>query len=181
MTKVNIDNSEFEDFVSGDKNVYPEVLLPLEKAIKAIKEQIEESDELEGIIEELAGYLTERPDREIVGVEAKLKAGGREDIIDNAVYYKNAFERRIAKNQLSLVEQHVYAHVLAVIETTFNQSIRPMILESSSKTEIDEAIQEKILSPVYKAIVDFDYTITMQHIAGMLYFLTGKCHLMWSS
>ncbi|MFK7828136.1 MAG: ABC-three component system protein [Congregibacter sp.] len=175
-----IKSSDFEDLVLGDKNIYAEELHPLEKAIKAIQDTVAESPGLQGIIEELAEYTTNRPDREIVGVEAKLVAGGREDALENAVYYKNAFERRIAKKQLSRVEQHIYAHVLAMIETTFNQYVRPLILAGESKAIVDAAVHEKIFVPVYKAIVGFDATITTQHVAGMLYFLTGKCHLMWS-
>lgn len=178
--KTDINNSVINDIVSGDKNVYPEELHPLEKAIKSIQESITENSDLEGIIEELAEYTTNRPDREIIGVEAKLQAGGREDAIQNAVYLKNKFERKIAKKQLSHVEQHVYAHILAVIETTFNQTVRPLILKGSSKEVVDAAVHKEIFEPVYKAVVGFDVSITMQHVAGMLYFLTGKCHLVWS-
>jgi hypothetical protein len=67
-----------------------------------------------------------------------------------------------------------------VIETTFNQYVRPLILNGSSKEDVDAKIHAEIYEPVYKAIVDFDVSITMQHVAGMLYFLTGKCHLVWS-
>lgn len=178
--RLNITDSTFEDAVMGDKHVYPAVLHPLEKAIRLIKEQIKEDPNLEGTIEELAEYTTQRPDREIIGIEAKLLAGDRADILQNAIYLKNKFERRLARNQLSNIEQHVYAHVLAVIETTFNQYVRPSILNGSSKEDVDAKIHTEIYEPVYKAIVDFDVSITMQHVAGMLYFLTGKCHLVWS-
>lgn len=178
--KLDITGSTFDDAVMGDKNIYPVVLHPLEKAIQLIKEQIKDDPNLAGTIEELAEYTTQRPDREIIGVEAKLLAGGRADAVQNAVYLKNKFERRLAKNQLSNIEQHVYAHVLAVIETTFNQYVRPLILNGSSKEDVDAKIHQEIYEPVYKAIVDFDVSITMNHVAGMLYFLTGKCHLVWS-
>lgn len=177
--KLEINGSSFEDAVLGDKHVYPEVLHPLEKAIKLIKEKIEEDPALVGIIEELAEYTTERPDRNIIGVEQKLIAGGREDSIKNALYLKNKFGRRLAKNQLSNIEQHIYAHILGVIEITFNQYVRPLILNGSSKEDIDATIHNKIYEPVYKAIVGFDVTINMSQVAGMLYFLTGKCHLVW--
>ena len=61
--KVDITKSKLDDVVLGNKNVYPEVLHPLEKAIQAIKEKIKEDPALEGIIEELAEYTTDRPDR----------------------------------------------------------------------------------------------------------------------
>ena len=92
---------------------------------------------------------------------------------------KNKFERKLAKSQLSNVEQHVYAHILSVIEVAFNQHIRPMILNGSAKQDVDAAIQKEIYDPVYSAVVSFDVSITMGHVAGMLYFLTGKCHLVW--
>lgn len=177
---LDIRDSVFKDIVLGDKKIYSEELQPLEKAIKSIQAIITDNPELECIIEELAEYTTDRPDRQIIGVEEKLANGGREDLIENAVYLKNKFERKIAKKQLSRVEQHVYAHVLAVIETAFNQYVRPLILNCGSKEIVDAAVHEHIFEPVYKAIVGFDVSITMQHVSGMLYFLTGKCHLVWS-
>jgi len=177
---LDINDSKIEDVVFGDKKVYAEELHPLEKAIKSIQKTVSDSPELKGIIEELAEYKTNRPDREIIGVEAKLQKGGRDDLLENAVYYKNKFERKIAKKQLSRVEQHVYAHVLAVIETSFNQYVRPLILNANSKEIVDAAVHQHIYEPVYKAIVGFDVSITMQHVSGMLFFLTGKCHLIWS-
>ncbi len=177
---LDISNSKIEDIVYGDKNIHPHEIHPLEKAIKSIQEQMADTPELEGIIEELAEYITDRPDREIIGVEAKLKNGNREDLIQNAVYYKNKFERKIAKKQLSNAEQYIYAHVLSYIEAYFNQYIRPLILNGSSKEVIDSAVQKHIYEPVHKAIIGFDISITMQHVSGMLFFLTGKCHLVWN-
>ena len=178
--KLEIDNSDIEDIVLGNKNIYPAELLPLEKAIKSIQDSIEDTPELEGIIEELAEYTTNRPDREIIGVEQKLKNGGRDDLIDNALFLKNKFERRLAKKQLSKVEQHVYAHILASIESAFNHYVRPLILNGSEKVLVDAAVHQNILEPVYKSVVGFDPTITVRDVSGMLYFLTGKCHLIWS-
>jgi len=78
---LDIRDSDLEDVVLGNKNVYPEELHPLEKAIKSIQETISDSPELEEIIDELAEYTTNRPGRKIIGVEAKLESGGREDLI----------------------------------------------------------------------------------------------------
>ncbi len=154
--------------------------MPLEKAIAAIQASIIDNPLMEEIIEELAEYTTNRPDREIIGVEKKLENGGREDLIENGVYLKNKFERYLAKKQLSLVEQHVYAHVLAMIDTTFNQKVRPLILDRKSRSEVDAAVQEYIIEPVYQSVVGYNSSVTSNLVAGMLYFLTGKCHLIWS-
>ena len=179
--QVILKNSNVEgDVVQGDKNVLQAPLLPLEKAIQAIIDSTEDNKELEGIIEELAEYITNRPDREIIGVEQKLINGGRDDLLKDAVYLKNKFERTITKKQMSLVTQKVYAHVLAMIGSSFNLKVRPLILENRPKLEVNLAIHKEIIEPVYQSIVGFDQQITTELVSGMLYFLTGKCHLIWS-
>ena len=169
------------DVFIGDKHYQQPELLPLQNAIKAIQSSIKENPELEEIIEELAEYTTDHPNREIIGVEKKLINGNRKDLLEDAVYLKNKFERLLAKKQMSLVEQRIYAHVLAVIDTSFKHKIRPLILEKKPTSEIDSAILSHIIEPVYKSVVEFNSTITQSHVAGMLYFLTGKCHLVWDN
>ena len=165
--------------MNGDKHVHEAELLPLEKAIKAIQETIKDNPEFEGIIEELAEYITDRPGREIVGVEKKLENGGRQDLVEDAIYLKNKFERFIAKKQLSLTEQTVYAHVLAAMDSAFNQLVRPLIQESRPASEIDEAVHKHIIEPIYASVVGFNPSVNISLVRGMLYFLTGKCHLLW--
>lgn len=80
---------------------------------------------------------------------------------------------------MSMVEQRVYVQVLSYIYVGFNQYIRPKLLEGSTASEIDKLVFECIIEPAHKAIIDFDNTITPEFILGMLYFLTGKCHLVW--
>lgn len=156
--RTTVKNSTFNDLVNGNKHVHEAELLPLEKAIKAIQETIEDNPEFEGIIEELAEYITDRPGREIIGVEKKLENGGRQDLLEDAIYLKNKFERCIAKKQLSLTEQNVYAHVLAAMETAFSQLIRPLIQEGRPTSEIDEAVHKHIIEPIYASVVGVGYT-----------------------
>lgn len=177
--RTTIKNSTFKDFVNGNKYVHEAELLPLEKAIKQIQKTIRDNPAFEGIIEELAEYITDRPGREIVGVEKKLENGGRQDLIEDAIYQKNKFGRFIAKKQLSLTEQNVYAHVLAAMETAFNQLVRPLIQEGRPTSEIDAAVHHHILEPIYASIVGFNASVNASMVRGMLYFLTGKCHLLW--
>lgn len=177
--RTTVKNSRLNDLVNGDKHVHETELLPLEKAIKAISKTIEDNPEFEGIIEELAEYITDRPGREIVGVEKKLENGGRQDLLEDAVYLKNKFERFLAKKQLSLTEQNVYAHVLAAMETSFNQLVRPLIQEGRPRSEVDLAVHKHIVEPVYASVVGFNATVNTSTVQGMLYFLTGKCHLLW--
>lgn len=162
----------------GDNNFVP--LSSLEQAIEQIKKSLGEDKSNVDIIEELADYITAHPTREIIGLENKLRDGKRIDLLDRATLLKNRFERRVAKNQMSLAEQHVYVQILSTISSVWHSKIKPLIDIDSSKTIIDKAIQEDLIEPVHKAAVRYDTLVTSELVSGMLYFLTGKCHLAWS-
>lgn len=169
------------DVIGRDKIISVTEAQPpsLATAIKSIKASITENLELSDFIEELAEYVTDRVGREVIGVQQKLINGHRQDLVENAVYLKNKFERFLAKKQLSHSEQKIFAHVLASINTAFNHHVRPLILEKKGKAEVDKAVHDHVIEPIYGTIVEADDTITSEMVCGMLYFLTGKCHLVW--
>jgi len=80
-----------------------------------------------------------------------------------------------------MTEQHIYIQILSAINTIWYQSIHPNIVSGSSSQEIDQLILNELIKPVHQAIVRFDHTITTETVSGMLYFLTGKCHLIWEA
>lgn len=161
----------------GDNNFAP--LTSLETAIEQVKKAWRGEDTLVDILEDLADYITEHPGREIVGLEKKLELGERPDLFSRARFLKNKFARRVAKNQMSITEQHVYIQILSAINTAWYQSIHPSIVSGASNQEIDQLIHEELIKPIHQAIVRFDCTITTETVSGMIYFLTGKCHLIW--
>ena len=164
---------------NGDNIFTP--LSSLEQAVEQIKRTLgSESDAVE-IIENLADYITEYPNREIIGLENKLFNGGRQDLTNRAVLLKNRFERKLAKNQMSLAEQHVYVQLLSTISSIWYSKIKPLIDLGTSKNTIDKAIFDDLVEPVHKAVVRYDTLATSELVSGMLYFLTGKCHLVWEA
>lgn len=180
MADLEINSSHIAgDAVAGDKHVHEAPLTTLEQAIERIVSRYGGDDDLLEVIEALNEYITDRPDREVIGLERKLEQGDRLDLLDDAVYQKSKFARKVARHQISLVTQKVYVQVLSNIVTIFEQKIRPLILDGCSKAEVDAAIHDDLIQPVYRAITIFDET-TPDEIRGMLYFLTGKCHLVWS-
>ncbi len=151
----------------------------LEQAVIEIKKSLGEDKEAVDIIDELADYITEHPAREVIGLENKLKKGDREDLKLRAVLLKNRFERKVAKNQMSLAEQHVYVQVLSAISSIWHSKIKPIIDIGASKNAVDSAVFSELIEPVHKAVVRYDTLATSESVSGMLYFLTGKCHLEW--
>ena len=161
----------------GDNNFAP--LTSLETAIEQIKKKWSSDEKLVDIIEDLADCITQHPEREIIGLEKKLEQGERIDLFSRARLLKNKFARRVAKNQMSITEQFVYIQILAAINTAWFQIIHPRIVSGAENLEIDQLIHEELIKPIHQAIVRFDCTITTETVSGMLYFLTGKCHLVW--
>lgn len=155
-------------------------LTSLEQAVEQIKKNLGEDKDAVDIIEDLADYITEHPSREIIGLERKLTNGDRSELKERAVLLKNRFERRVAKNQMSLAEQHVYVQLLSAISSIWHSKIKPLIDIGASKNTIDSVIYSDLIEPVHKAVVRYDTLATSETVSGMLYFLTGKCHLEWS-
>lgn len=163
----------------GDNNFVQ--LTNLETAIEQIKKTLDRDEELIDIIEDLADLITQNPDRPVIGLENKLELGGRTDLFPRANRLKGRFARRVAKHQMSMSEQQVYIQILDAINTIWHSVIKPSITEGKSDSEIDALILDSLVSPIHQAIVRFDYTVTTELVSGMLYFLTGKCHVDWEA
>lgn len=179
MNQANVSDSNFGDLVQGNK-IEAAPLTSLEMAIDRIVTNHGHDVQLVDIFEELAEYLTANPDREIIGLEKKLEQGGRQDLKSKAVRLKNRFDRKITKKQLSPVVQKVHLQVLSSIITAFDARVRPLIATGCSVSEVDAVIHEYVVLPAYRGIIRFNDMATTEDVCGMLYFLTGKCHIVWS-
>ena len=152
----------------------------LAKLLYHSKELSESDPEYQRMLSELSDYFNPRAGRKIIGLEAKLKKGNRDDLLEDAVYLENKFARLVAQNQFSKKEEVIYFHCLSSINTLFSTYIKPLIIDKVSHQEIDVAIYDRIVKPLFEEIVEFDLSISMENIRGMLFFLTGKCHIKWS-
>ena len=118
----------------GDNNFTQ--LTSLETAIEQIKKTWRSEGKLIDILEDLADYITQNPDRVVIGLEKKLELGKRSDLFARANFLKNKFARRVAKNQMSYSEQLVYIQILSAINTTWYQNIHPKIILGLNNSEI---------------------------------------------
>ncbi|WP_201775690.1 ABC-three component system protein [Photobacterium angustum] len=150
----------------------------LTRLIESSKSLAIEDQSYRDMLDELQDFLTARPGRQIIGLDAKLIEGDRLDLLEDATYLENKFARRVSRNQLSDKEQIVYFHCLSKINSYFKSYIQPLIKQGDDISVIDCAIQEKIITPLYEEILTVQ-PMTMEMVMGMLYFLTGKCHLRW--
>lgn len=179
MSMTPLVNYEDESTHLGDNYFAP--LTNLETAIEQIKKACRDNNGLIDILNDLAEFIQADTSREIIGLEEKLNRGSRQDLFRRATELKSRFARQVAKSQMLLTEQHIYIQILSAIKTTWYQKIHPRIIAGASKPEIDQLIQDELISPIHKAIVRYDFSITSESVCGMLYFLTGLCHIYWDS
>ncbi|MDR3580446.1 MAG: hypothetical protein P4L44_10830 [Oryzomonas sp.] len=183
--------SAFEQSIDGNNNqqiagnVYnittPVAKGALKTLIDKIVDECHQDHELCGFISELQDYINVNPRRSIIGLENKLNSSGRSSFIDNAITLKDRFSRKLYKNQLSISVQTIYIHVLAYISKMFRHKIRPLLIAKVSDTELHNAIYSEIVDHIFDQIASPTVGLTIEDIEGMLYFLSGQCHLDWSN
>lgn len=151
----------------------------LRELINRTNDLLDEDEEYRDFIFELNSLLEHRKGREIIGTEQKLLNGNREDLLEDAWFYESKFARKLAKGELSRTSQAIFLHCLSTINEVFLSSIRPLIKQNADKLVINQIIENNIIDNLYGQVSGADSSITKQVIRGMLYFLTGKCHIKW--
>lgn len=148
--------------------------------ILKLQERIANDPPAGKFIEDLSDFMKPRPSREIVGLKKKLEAGNRKEEIDEAEYLKLKFSKKLVADELSESVQMVYAHVLAYINSSYALVVYPMIRENLDHSTVNNKIYDEIVAPIYRDIALAEIGITTEHIRGMLYYLTGNCHIKWN-
>lgn len=185
MNKASIIGSQIHgDVRVGDQSSYTINLPPADPiAVTRFLQKIEElrsSDEdFQWFSERLEFFTSQKNKVPVIGLEQKLKNGGRDDLIETAIERKDLFAKRLVKTQLNQRRQGVFLYILQKISFSFEETIRPLMKKGIDNEAIDSAILYGIVETIYREVMAEDPTIDQATISGMLYFLTGKCHLLW--
>jgi len=177
-------NSAARDFNIGTNISFNEVKSKnnaLANLLIRSKQLSETDQEYRYMLEELEEYLLPRPGRKIIGLEEKLKEGNRLDLLEDAAYLENKFARRVTKHQFSTSEEIIYFHCLSKINSSFSHYIKPLFKNTVNTDIIDRVIFDRIVEPLYEEVSEVNAAISTELIRGMIFFLTGKCHLRWVS
>lgn len=152
----------------------------LSSLFSQLREQYETKEESSSIIEELNRYLTEK---DTIGLEKKLEDGDLSYLYEDAIELKEAYAKKVYKYQLYTSAQEIHSYLLGIICSKFRHIIYPMIKERKSHADISKSISEDIIDPICKLILEHGCDDIMglcpQDIEGMIYFLTGRCHIRW--
>jgi len=151
---------------------------PMSHLLKKFEEERKNDSKLDSFIEEL-DYFNRPIKGDVIGLEQKLIDGKREAFIDFALRAKESFHKKLFKFQFSESAQKINIHLLALVESYFMHHICPKIHNGHSSEEISSLIQELLVNPLLNELEENTLGFTATDINGMLYFLTGNCHIKW--
>jgi len=145
-------------------------------------EEVEQKVRAE-IIDELLYYTTKKDGT--LGMERKLIDGGfRQDLIMEALRQKEFYAKKSMRYDCYPSAQHIFLLLFARIKNEFNTSIYPLIVAETPVNTVMEQLRSKIVVPIMEMLDahgahDQYLNFTEDHIYGMIYYLTGMCHLNW--
>lgn len=130
-------------------------------------------------VEKLEHYSTQAAEVQFLTLEEKLERGGCAGQLRFAKETKELFAKKLIQFQYFESAQKIHAFLLAEVYSRFHRFVSPLIAEGVSITVINHVVQADILGPIQALLGDNDLEIYADEINGMLYFLTGNCHIFW--
>jgi len=160
-------------------NHYPKATR-LASLFEKLKSKIETNTTVEHISDNLK-RLSE--DRDVVGLEQKLIDGQREYLLSDAMWLKQEYAKKLTKYTFFEPAQEIHAYLLSAVLEKFRNIIYPMIINNRTHEEISQVISNHIINPIITIIQEEGCEDVMGlcaiDIEGMIYYLTGKCHIKW--
>lgn len=181
----NINNAEIESQynfanVEGDVNFSKKTRW--QKKFEKLQHEVRNDIRYSSFIEDFNSYNTVLDG---IGLEQKLTDGGfTKKEITKAMSFKEKYARRVVLGEMYHAQQEIDVEIFSIIDTNFSTYIYPKIEDCIDKKIILECLMEKIIQPILNILnlegESDDYlNYNSNDIYGMIYFLTGKCHLNW--
>jgi hypothetical protein len=153
----------------------------LSRLYKRLRDEVAGDHELTEYIDQLQIFTRSVEDEEVIGLDGKFIAANRSDQLDMAKAMKETIYGQLRKNMFSKTFQTIYATLMAKIYEEFQTWVRPAIARGADRAEIDQLVHIHVVKPIVAELEmcpDYEGApITI--VRGMMYFLTGNCHLMW--
>lgn len=162
-------------------NYAPPTVPQLHRLYQAYEEEAENSSDFDGYIDALLRYVSSVDEGVPLSLEDKLRLGGREAEVPRALRQKEEFQKKLMRLRLSKTAQKVLAFLLSRVDTQFRYSIRPHIDLGMPQVEVDHRVLTEIIENVREMLGLNPLEIDDEEICGMIYYLTGNCHIRWDA
>lgn len=153
------------------------------KRFEKLNEEVASDVKYEGVMDSLKHYLTKLDG---IDMPTKLKDGGfSENEIIKATRRKEKYAKKLEKNLFFESAQWIDSQLFAKIMIDFETYIElPLINKGANKDDILTAVVENVINPVLHLINvegenDDVLNYSLEDVFGMVYYLTGKCHINW--
>ncbi|MGV4528971.1 ABC-three component system protein [Ornithobacterium rhinotracheale] len=153
-----------------------------QKHFLELKKQVENDDRYKEFIKDFLEYNTIKDN---LGLERKLIDGGfGQTYIIRALKLKEKYAKRVVRGEMFLAQQKIDVEIFSIIDTNFYTYVFPLIESNSPKETLLRELHEKVVNPILNILnkegeADDYLNYNSNDIFGMVYFLTGKCHLNW--
>lgn len=154
-----------------------------QRKFQHLADEIEKDLRYEKTIEDLEYFETILDGQK--GLEEKLTDGGHTTSeISLALRQKQKFAKKQEKYKYYESAQWINSHLFAEILMKFNDCIKPMIEANEDRYKIFSAVYKNVIDPIIQKLnvegADDDYLCyDAEDVLGMVYFLTGRCHINW--
>lgn len=165
------------DYVGRDKNVYNAEPTQLMLLQEEYQEEFKNRQTCTEMISELNHYNTRKS--EIRDLEDKLSAAGYSLLLDEAQELKELVSKLIVQYQHYRSAQKIIAFLLSDVHSIFQYKIKPQIVSKDQEIKILELMYLYIECELSKKLGINALEIYNRHLRGMVFFLTGNCHLEW--
>jgi hypothetical protein len=129
------------------------------------------------IIDELTHYSNENYD--IRDLTEKLEDAGFGYLVDVGEELKEEVSKLIIRNQHYKSAQKIITYLLAEVESIFNANIKKNLLDVKEEAALKLLFRAHLEKEIQAHLGDNVLEIFNRQINGMVYFLTGNCHLEW--
>ena len=135
-------------------------------------------------LHDLSRYRTRLP--KTIGLEAKLRDGGfRPADVASALRSKQSFSKKATRYQYFESALRIDDYLFAKLCHLFDTYAMPLITEGRPLPLVRQAVYEQVITPLCEEIDRYGADDSCLHyteddLYGMLYLLTGKCHIDWT-
>ena len=177
QTQLNVGSLEGSVYLAGKTR--------FSKRFEKLNQEVTNDERYEGVMESLKLYLTKLDG---IDMPTKLLDGGfTEPEIIKATRRKEKYAKRLEKNLFFESAQWIDSQLFAKIIINFETYVeKPFINNGANKDIVLRVVVEKVITPVIDLIniegeKDEVLNYTLEDIFGMVYYLTGMCHINWKN
>lgn len=153
---------------------------PMTKLSIAFVEEVKKNELINSVLPELEHYMNNIDIGDVIGLEEKLRLANRHSEITEATRQKEIVAKRLHKHSTSRSAQRMYIHILGRLLSRFRAYVKPKIEAEHSMDEINQEIIVSVIEPTINILEDNVLDIYWDDIWGMIFYLTGNCHIKWT-